>query len=504
MIDAKHSKQPDILQEEAAAQPSTPQAGQENEATVCTPSPQPVEAEIPSLEPVETEEQLLLPWQQGKRKLPRDQDLPPVMRELVTNAPAALKVQVFVTTTPTLATYATRLRLRYVYDQTPSAVLLQVIVCGLQSAGKSFARYVEGIIMAPLMKRDEEQRREEQKYNEMKRRQGKKDGKLPPEPKTDVTCLPPSVSITMLMKRADAPVVKYGAPKGLFMFADELSTITQSNKRAFADLKQIMKTAYDLGSMYGQDYLSETSYSTVVDVMLNTLFCGTPAAVTRYMDKAAIEGGNITRTILCLLESHIGDEPPTMKPLTDAQQEVIDQTLERLMDATYLDDKTLQPEVMLDTQWLDREVEKWCSARRCDAIKSCSRAIDVFYKRSSVSAFRIAALCQYLYQLEGKKGERDIRKCVRQIYLFMADYILCGMVGTWGNDYEKINDEQVVEKYHPSKLYENLPHEFSRDLLKATLVRLNQTTPAKNVISRWLKLGWIEKLSKNQFRKLKV
>lgn len=494
MNDAKPTLQPDILQENAAAQPTKPQAGQENEA-IAPNGDYPLD--------LDPEEGNLLPWQQGKRKLPRDRDLPPVMRELVTNAPPALKVQVFVASTPALGTYAPRLRLQYVYDQSPSACLLQVIVCGLQSAGKSFARYVERVIMAPLMRRDEEQRREEQNYNELKRRQGTKDGKLPPEPKTDIVCLPPSVSITMLMKRADAPVVKYGAPKTLFMFADELSTITQSNKRAFADLKQIMKTAYDLGSMYGQDYLSETSYSTVVDVMLNCLFCGTPAAVTRYMDKAAIEGGNITRTILCSLESHIGDEPPTMKPLTTAQQEVIDHTLEQLMAATYRDAQSMQPEVRLDTQWLDRDVEKWCAARRQDAIKSCSRAIDVFYKRSSVSAFRIAALCQYLYQLEGMKGERDMRKCVRQIYLFMADYILSGMVGKWGNDYEQIQTEQVADRYHPSLLYENLPPEFSRDLLNATLQRLGQKTPAKVIVCRWGKLGWIEKLSKNHFRKRK-
>ena len=264
----------------------------------------------------------LLAWQTGNRQLPKARDLPPIFRELVMNAPKELQTLVFITAAPAIGTYATRLRLKYVYDQMPSACLLQVIVCGDQSSGKSFARYVEQTIMKRLMDRDNDQRREEQKYNELKRRQGKKDGKLPPEPKTDIVNLPPSVSISMLMKRADAPVVKYGVPKTLFMFADELSTITQSNKRAFADLKQIMKTAYDLGSFYGQDYLSEASYSTVVDVMLNCLFCGTPAAVDRYMDKAAIEGGNITRTILCQLESHIGEEPYTMKPLTAEQQEI--------------------------------------------------------------------------------------------------------------------------------------------------------------------------------------
>lgn len=447
------------------------------------------------------DETTLLPWQTERHKLPKAKDLPPIYRELAENAPKALQTQVFVAATPALGTYATRLRLKYVYDQSPSACLLQVIVCGDQSSGKSFARYVQQVIMQRLLDRDIMQRRKEQKYNELKRRQGKKDGKLPPEPKTDIVNLPPSVSITMLMKRADASVVKYGVPKTLYMFADELSTITQSNKRAFADLKQIMKTAYDLGSFYGQDYLSETSYSTVVDVMLNCLFCGTPAAVDRYMDKAAIEGGNITRTILCPLESHIGDEPPTMKPLSPEQQQAINGMIDKLMDATYLDDKTVQPEYMIDTRWLDKEVQRWCADRREEATKSCSKALDVFYKRSSVSAFRIAALCQYLYQLEGKRTAKEIQRLVKQIYLSMADYILRGMTDKWGVAYEEINADHQPSTYRASQLYDNLPQVFTRDLLKVALERLGQTSPAKNVISRWLKKGWIEKLGKDQFQK---
>lgn len=453
-------------------------------------------AEEPEVEPH------LLAWQTGKRQLPKAKDLPPIFRELVMNAPKTLQTLVFITATPAVATYATRLRLNYVYDQTPSACLLQVIVCGDQSSGKSFARYVEQTIMQRLLDRDNEQRREEQKYNELKRRQGKKDGKLPPEPKTDIVNLPPSVSITMLMKRADAPVVKYGVPKTLFMFADELSTITQSNKRAFADLKQIMKTAYDLGSFYGQDYLSEASYSTVVDVMLNSLFCGTPAAVDRYMDKTAVEGGNITRTILCQLESHIGEEPPTMQPLTQEQKNEIAGMIDKLMRATYLDEKTIQPERLLNTGWIDKEVTKWCAERRVEAIKSCSKALDVFYKRSSVSAFRIAALCQYLYELEGKKGEAEIHRLVKQIYLSMADYILKQMTDKWGTTYEQINADHQASTYHTSQLYENLPTEFTRDLLKVTLERLGQLSPVKNVIYRWQKMGWISKLGKDQFQKI--
>ena len=251
MLQIDNTLQPDNLQENAAVQQAGPRAGEGKE-----------------------DDFVMLPWQNKAHRLPKPKELPPVFRELVGNAPEVLRTLVFVACAPALGTYVPRLRFQYVYDQTPSTCLLQVIVCGDQSSGKSFARYVQQIIMQKLIDRDSEQRRTEQKYNELKRRKGKKDGQLPPEPKTDIVNLPPSVSITMLMKRADAPVVKYGAPRTLFMFADELSTITQSNKRAFSDLKQIMKTAYDLGSTYGQDYLSETSYSTVVDVLLNCLFCG--------------------------------------------------------------------------------------------------------------------------------------------------------------------------------------------------------------------------------------
>ncbi len=90
----------------------------------------------------------------------------------------------------------------------------------------------------------------------------------------------------------------YGAPKTLFEFADEISAIVHSAKRQFADLSQVIKTAYDLGSVYGQDFMSESSYSAMVDALLSFVFCGTQSAVSRYMNKAAIEGGAVTRTTI--------------------------------------------------------------------------------------------------------------------------------------------------------------------------------------------------------------
>lgn len=118
-----------------------------------------------------------------------DKDYPSGIREWMQTAPAELKFPVLVVAASMLSVYLTRVRLQYVYDNDGerSAIVLQVIVEGEQSSGKSFARYIMRTLMRPFIERDREMRAKEQEYAAMKRRQGKKDGKLPPEPKTDVT-----------------------------------------------------------------------------------------------------------------------------------------------------------------------------------------------------------------------------------------------------------------------------------------------------------------------------
>lgn len=431
-----------------------------------------------------------------------DKDYPAGVREWMMTAPSELKFSTLAVSSSMLAVYATRIRLNYVYDNSLSAILLHVLVCGDQSSGKSFARYLMRYLMDPFIKRDTEQRAEEQKYAELKRRQGKKDGKLPPEPKTDITLLHENLSLSMLIKRADAPMKLFGTPKTLFQFADEIGAIVQASKRQFSDIKQINKTGYDLGSEFGQDYLSEASYSAVVDLMLCYVYTGTPAAVNRYMDKAAIEGGSVTRTILCNVNSQLGENPLIFKPLTEEQKQSIDTTLQKLMSLCYSEDgKSLRKESLLDTSWLDPTVKKWCEARRSDVMKSMSKALDVFYKRSSVSAFRIASLMQYLYQVEGVKTQKEIRRLVKQIYLACADRILHNMLGKWGAIYDEINADFESHPYKTCNYFDELPQEFSRKFLEEFLTRKGVRTPLKNVICNWKRKGWIEKLATGSLRK---
>ena len=360
--------------------------------------------------------------------LPKDKDLPPVFRELVSNAPDNFKMATFIACCAPLGCLATRLRFFYPFDQGPMACLLQTIICSEQSGGKSFARNVENTIMAKQKARDNDQRRQEQAYRELKQTASKTD-KLPDPPKTSVICCPVSISIAQLIKRADAPVRLFGTPLTLWTFTEELATATETNKRAFSNIKSIMRTAYDLGSEYGVDYLSDNSYSATVDILYNTMFCTTPSALDEYMDKKAVEGGNVTRTIVYDLGSQLGDEAPIFARLTPKQQSVIDRTIDQIMADTYNEDGGVQPEKYIDMSWLEKTVREWCAQKNLEAVKSGSTALGVFFKRSSVSAFRIAALCQYLY---GMEDTRAVRKKVTQIYLAMAEQILSGMLDKWG------------------------------------------------------------------------
>ena len=434
----------------------------------------------------------------------KDHELPPIMREIVENAPKSRKIACFVASAAALSAMSSRVRLKYYYDTRLSALLLQVLIEGAQSSGKSFAADIEGLIMNDTLKaRDKAMRRLEQEYRDKKKRR-KANEKLEEEPETTIRVVPPTISKTVLTKRADMYERVFGDTLTFWMFAEELAQVTDAGKNGYSNLRTIMRTAYDLGSEFGIDFASDNSYSAIVDINICSMFCATPSAIDDYFDKKAIEGGNITRTILCRLDESIGEDGAIFTPYTPEQKAHIDRMLKRLMDETYDADGGLMPTVQLDTAWLDKTVCQWVRAKGKEASLSGNRALDVFRKRSSVSAFRVAALCQYLYELENVLSPEVIQKRVRQIYLFMADYILNGMMERWGKRFEELNTKRDQENKPGPKtvLFDQLSETFNRSQLRSE--QQGKTTPDKVFLSQWKKLRVIEEIEKDVYKKLKV
>ena len=232
------------------------------------------------------------------------------------------------------------------------------------------------------------------------------------------------------------------------------------------------------------DFASDNSYSAIVDINICSMFCATPSALDDYMDKKAVEGGNITRTVLCQLEDQIGADGAMFKPYSPEQIQTINDTLGRMMADVYTSEGTLRDEMLLDTSWIERDVRRWCQQKGREALQSGSAAIDVFRKRASVSAFRIMCLCYYLYTLEAHpardagspeipghvRNEAIIQRKCRKIYYFMADYILQMLLKRWGKTFEDLQARRVdltADTGRP-KLIDRLPREFSRDQLRAS------------------------------------
>ena len=435
----------------------------------------------------------------------KDHELPEIIRQVVGNEPKNRKVAAFIACLAALCAMCPRVRLKYFFDSRLSALLLQVLIEGAQSSGKSFAADIEGLIMNDTLKaRDKAMRRLEQEYRDKKKRR-KANEKLEEEPETTIRVVPPTISKTVLTKRADMYERVFGDTLTFWMFAEELAQVTDAGKNGYSNLRTIMRTAYDLGSEFGIDFASDNSYSAIVDINICSMFCATPSAIDDYFDKKAIEGGNITRTILCRLDESIGEDGAIFTPYTPEQKAHIDRMLKRLMDETYDADGGLMPTIQLDTAWLDKTVCAWVRAKGKEASLSGNRALDVFRKRSSVSAFRVAALCQYLYELENALSPEVIQKRVRQIYLFMADYILDGMMDRWGKRFEDLNTKRDQENKPGPKtvLFDQLSETFNRSQLRALIEQQGKTTPDKVFLSQWKKLRVIEEIEKDVFKKLK-
>ena len=451
---------------------------------------------------LEEENKVLSPL--DKLRLPKDKDLPPVIREIVTTAPSSRKIPAFVASLSPLCALCPRVRLKYFYDTRPSALLLQVLIEGAQSSGKSFAADIESLIMDKTLKaHDKAMRRIEQEYREKKKRR-KANEKLEEEPKTTIRVVPPTISKTVLTKRADMFERVLGDTMSFWMFAEELAQVTDAGKNGYSNLRTLMRTAYDLGSLFGIDFASDNSYSAIVDINICSMFCATPAAIDEYYDRKAIEGGNITRCIVCKMDDSLGEEGAIFTAYSAEQQAVIDSMLQKLMDMTYDGDGALQPVVELDMSWLDKTVCKWVKEKAREATLSGSKALDVFRKRSSVSAFRVASLCYYLYMLEDKLSEEVIRRRVSQIYHYMAEYILAGMLARWGVQFENLNAKRELENKQEDKpvLFDQLTEVFTREQLKLQIEKQGLTTPYRVFLCQWKRLRVIEDIDKNTFKKI--
>lgn len=376
-----------------------------------------------------------------------------------------------------------RLVFRYAYDKVMHHLLLQCIVVGQSSDGKSFSRNVYKLILAPLLALDHEAEMQELEYAELKRTKGQSKDK-PKEPVTVKRCLM-KFTKNKIVKRAHMFVRKYGEPLSFFIYTDELSTLVE-RRGSYGDLRDISKLAYDWGSETSVDTNCDASYNATVDINWCSIYNTTPKILYKYLDKDACESGNVNRIIFALLGDLLGEPAPEFRELTNDELALVHHWQDVLMGETYGDNDNLQPVKEIPMGWLDKDVKAWCTRQREMIGKTCSNAHNCFYKRASTSAARLAAIAYHLWDENEKQ-----RNHVRRLYYFFADYILHNQLLLFGKMYEQtivnITGDAADEGDDNVPLYDQMPKRFSREQLKVKVKQLELGTLPRQFLFKWLR-----------------
>ncbi|MBR1593311.1 MAG: DUF3987 domain-containing protein [Alloprevotella sp.] len=405
--------------------------------------------------------------------------MPYAIEEFVKLAPEDFKAPTVVACLPVLGTICTHVRARYLDGELHSPSFMTVIEAE-QASGKSFTRRIVDVLMKPLREADIVAREEEKAYlQRMKLSRNKQE--QPEDPKAKVRIIPASVSVAKLLQRMD-----YAEGEHLFSFCEEIDTLYKSNKSgAWAQKSDLYRNAFD-NAEYGQDYMSDNSYSTIVKVYYNLLLCGTPKAVSRFFPD--VEDGLVSRVIFSRLPSQFGAQFPEFRTMHRS-------VLEKLQRDMRLE--LGRKEEILDCGFLNRRLAAWLEAKRVESLKTLNKAEDQFRRRAAVIGFRAGMLAWYL---GGAKRTHASRALATGFALWCANYVLSEQLRRFA---DTVNSEVEISTHAPRcvQVYDVLPAIFSRNELVTTLKRLGYRTSPRHVIYAWKKEGLIEKTSRDTLRK---
>ena len=411
--------------------------------------------------------------------------LPPIFKEFTDAAPEDFKVPTVMALLPVMGTLMSGLRAEYL-DGEEHAPNFITVVEAPQASGKSFTRKLVDECMKSVREYDVQERAKEKEYNDALKR-AKNAKEQPQDPKALIRMVPASISIAKLLKR-----LACSGGLHLFTFLEELDTLTKSNRAgAWSQKSDIYRNAFD-NAMYGQDFMSDNSYSDIVPVFYNMLLCGTPNAVGRFFNDP--EDGLVSRVMFVQLPDQFGAEIPRWKKVPAAQLQKIER-LCREMDKNLCvneEGKRQEPKE-IDLGYVNAPLKRWLEEQRMESLKNVDYARDTFRRRSAVMGFRAAMIAHWLW---GEPKDKKRRERVIHFALFVADYVLRQQIMKYGNRLEEIRNKQILgisgRKTRSMTIFEELKDKFNRAELQALMGKYEMSTPIKVMLSIWKRNGMIE------------
>ena len=404
--------------------------------------------------------------------------LPRVLELICKRIPADFRPAMVIASLPILGALATRVRFQYLDKQEHSFSFMSCITAPA-ATGKSFIRKPVNLLLTPIDRQDEIERRKEEEYKDALR--AAKNSKMQP---TNPRACPRNnginVSIAKLLQ-----LLAYSEGKHLIGIGEEIDTLVKSERAGvWSQKSDIYRLGFD-NAKYGQNYMSDNSFSANVPVYYNLLLTGTPGGMYRFFKD--VEDGLVTRFCFAQLPDMFGSDIPAFENYTAAEEEEIIDIAETLDKAAGT----------IACSHVGVRIRRWLNDKRELAIREDSRAIDTLRKRAAVIGYRAGMLAYLL-------NECVYTKEVGQFTSWVAEYVFQNQMELFGSKFEEVAQTQIRVKENRSQvisLLQALPEQFTRADLMALRARNGQSTNVATVLYRWRSSGFITQVEKNTYKK---
>ena len=458
----------------------------------------------------EVEEYMMDEPTEEKEKLPK---MPPIFRELLGMAPPDFIFPAMQALLPIMGTLTSHLRTEYWLDQREHSTQFFSVIYAGSGMGKGFVeRYID-LLTSDLQLRDLLCSERENLYNRIVNK-NKKNDKDPDNPRVTLRIIEPKCSEADFLE-------KQQANKGhhMFTYAAEMDQWRKGVRAAGGNKDDMLRIAWDNG-FYGQNFKSTNTFKGRIRLYWNVLITGTKPQLDLYFKN--VENGLVGRCGFAEVKNQEFAEAAIWKKLSDNQLKTIKKWLSRMDAANYKEpldpdyanmiqtvsdeefDNEIpwryewQPLVFVDMTWLRPTIDKFLLRQLKQSALDRDNARDSFRRRTAVRGLRLGLLCTALYT----NLNNTTKKIIADFVSWFMEHDLNETLGLWQRQYNEVYNDSPVKIYQKG-VFETVGDVFTKVDVFTACKKCLVKSPVKKVISDWIRLGAIEKISVDQYKKTK-
>lgn len=427
---------------------------------------------------------------------------PPIVREVARCFPPKYQPMVVLTACVAVSVLMSRVVAKYADNKWHHANLM-LCVEGSQSGNKSFCKDTWEMLLEWLFEDDQKRRLIEAEWERELRKKNGASVMTKDMPQLVVRTVTAAITTKKMLMRLQRALGLH-----LFCSCEEIDSLVKAQKSTWSEKGDLLRYSFDNG-LAGCDSAFGSDSSIMVPVRMNSVWLGTPKAVSRFYKDS--EDGLVSRTIFEILDDGFSQKWTAGQKSTPMPQKTHEKLVRLLreMDNRYAlmaDGETLAPKTELKLDFLNNALEKWLEGQRLRAIKEGDRARDTFRKRASVNAFRLGMVAMVCHQMVNRSIGRKEREEVKRFVLWAADRILSNVLQKFGDQYnELIAKSESIPHQRRTKtvtLYESLPKEFTLSDLQKTMSAQGVKQRERGLLLAWQRAEFVEECEKGRYRKI--